>query len=146
MELFLGILFGVGLTLFGIWTTECLRNRRQKIKLINALYLEILYNIMTAKINFELCKDEKHEKYKFFAFHTIAFEKFKQGILLDEDKHEDLLKNLFQGYALIDMFNSKRIKFEKDFWPDDTEIFSEIATYLKNVHDELQNKIKSVKL
>ena len=65
---------------------------------------------------------------------------------IEDEKHEDLLKNLFQGYALIDMFNSKRIKFEKDFWPDDTEIFSEIATYLKNVHDELQNKIKSVKL
>ena len=66
--------------------------------------------------------------------------------MLDEDEHGDFLVNLFQGYALIDMFNSKRIEFEKDFWPDDTEIFSEIKEHLKNVHDELQNKIKSVKI
>ena len=146
MELFLGILFGVGLTLFGIWTTECLRNLRQRIKLINALYLEIIYNIMTSEINLKLCKENKYEKLKFFSFHTLAFENFKQGLLLDEDEHGDFLINLFQGYALIDMFNSKRIEFEKDFWPDDAEIFSEIKEHLKNVHDELQNKIKSVKI
>lgn len=146
MELLLGILFGVGLTLFGIWATECLRNRRQKIKLINALYLEIIYNIMTSETNFKLCKEHKFEKLKVFSFHTIAFENFKQGLLLDEDKHGEFLINLFQGYALIDMFNSNRIEFEKDFWPDDTEIFSEIKEHLKNVHDELQNKIKSAKL
>ena len=70
----------------------------------------------------------------------------KQGILLDEDKHENLLLNLFQGYALIDMFNNKRIEFEKDLQSGDEEIFSEIAIYLKNVHDEISTKVKSVKL
>lgn len=124
MELFLGILLGVSLTLFGVWSTEYLRNWRRKIKLINALYLELLYNVMTAKINFRLSKNTKQAKYKFFAFHTVAFENFKQGILLNEDKHENLLLNLFQGYALIDMFNNKRIEFEKDLWSGEEKLYS----------------------
>lgn len=146
MEFISGIVLGVVLTFIGILLTEYLRNKKRKTNSINALYLEIIYNIMTAKVNYELCKDNENEKYKFFAFHTIAYENFKQEILLDENKHGKILLNLFQGYALVDMFNQKRMKLEKDFYRDDEKIFLDIEKYLKKVHDEIENKVKSVKL
>jgi hypothetical protein len=146
MELIIGILLGVGFSFFGVWATEYIRDKRKKNKLINALYLEIIYNMLMAGVNYKLTKDRKQKKKVFLAFHTIAFENFKQGILLDEDKHEELLINLFQGYALIDIFNGKRIEIEKEFTSEDKEIFSEITKYLKYAHDEIGSKVKSVKL
>ena len=146
MELFVGILFGVGLTLFGIWITEYFKNQRQKTKFKNALYQEILYNMTTAKANFDLFKIKRRKKYEFFAFHTNAFENFKQGILLDEVKHKDFLENLYKGYALIEWFNWRMIEFEKDLWSGDGEIFKNIKKYLELIRNELQNKIKVDKL
>lgn len=146
MDFILGILLGVGLTVFGIWITECIRIANQRKRLIGALYLEIVYNMMTSKLNLEICKDKEIGEYKFFTFHNLAFENFKQGVLLNEEKHSDILLNLFRGYALIDMFNSKRIEFEKELPPETEELFTGVVKCMKKVHDELRIKTKSVKL
>lgn len=135
----IAILIGASFTLMGIWFTEFIKKYRKKKKLTNALYLEVLFNIMANHLNLKLLKF-KPRKRRFFVFHTIAFEQFKLGVFVDEGTNKKLLENLFRGYSLIEWFNKNIEKYETEKSPsmeDYENLFQKIEEYMQNIRNDL---------
>jgi hypothetical protein len=140
----IGILIGVFFTLIGIEFTEYLRNKREKKRLITALYNEVKANIKMAGINKIFSNGEEAV---FFPFYTIAYDQYKLGIMIDEKYLSfDLIVD---AYAYAEFFNNE-IK-SSDYFNNrkadkETKLITEIEKKMLEISSRLSNKIKVEKL
>jgi len=140
----IGILIGVFFTLIGIEFTEYLRNKREKKRLITALYNEVKANVKMAEINKNFSKKERAI---FFPFYTIAYNQYKLGIMINEKYLPfDLIVD---AYAYAEFFNNE-IK-SSDYFNNrkadkETKLIAEIEEKMLEISSRLSNKIKVEKL
>lgn len=139
-----GIAFGVCLTILGIITTEYLKNRKLKKRLISALYEEARTNVKKARINAKF-SDNKGPT-PFVPFHTIAYEQYKLALIIDEKTIPDLSEVLVNGYTVIEMFNRKIDQYEIHRKPEDEKLmFGKIEKWMIEICDKLVPHIKEEK-
>jgi len=137
----LGILLGVGFTLIGVWFTEYLKDKHEKIRLTKAFKTEALANLQKANFNLGLLNDpiEEHKGAR-HAFYTQAYEQLKLNILLDWTKSE-LASYIFNGYIFAEEYNKRMYKpklYEKEMGSEKV-ILDQIKKNMFSIDQSLKN-------